>query len=122
MAANQDETYSSVIRGHHVYKENWTPSISEELTINVEEENLFDRHAVAVLKNGEIVGHMPRTISRFSWFFIKRGGFIKAIVTGERKKGIGLEVPCDYIYSGPRTMMKKMKKLLNQADHTELSK
>ena len=101
MAANHEETYSSVIRGHHVYKENRTPLINEELTIDVQEDNLFDRHVVVVLKNGEIVGHMPRTISRFSWFFVRRGGFIKAIVTGRRKKRIGLEVPCDYIYSRP---------------------
>ena len=45
------------LRGHHVYKETWTPYISEELTTNVEDENLFVRHAIAVLKNGEIVGH-----------------------------------------------------------------
>ena len=69
-----EEMFSSVIRGHHVYKETWTPYLSEELTTNVEEGNLFDRHAIAVLKNGEIVGHMPRTITRFSWFFVKRGG------------------------------------------------
>ena len=100
----ETHTFSSVIRGHHVYKETWTLYISEELTTNVEEENLFDRHAITVLKNGEIVGHMPRKIAQLSWFFVKRGGSIKSIVNGNRKKGIGLEVPCDYIYSGPRRM------------------
>lgn len=59
-------TLSSVIRGHHVYKDFWMPYIHEELTVGTEEENLYDRHAVAVLKDGEVVGHMPCTISRLS--------------------------------------------------------
>ena len=80
-----------------------------------EESNSFDKHAVAVLKHGEIVGHMPHELGRFSWFFLKRdAGSIKAVVTGKRKKGLGLEVPCDYKYCGPRKMMKKLEKLLNQ--------
>ena len=58
--------YSSVIRGHHVYKETWTPFIDEELTMDVEEDNPYDQHMVAVLKNGELVGHMPCTIAQFS--------------------------------------------------------
>ena len=99
----ETHTFSSVIRGHHVYKETWTPHapyISEELTTNVEEENLFDRHAITVLKNGEIVGHMPRKIAQLSWFFVKRGGSIKSVVNRNRSRGTF----CDYIYSGPRRM------------------
>ena len=67
------------------------------------------------LKYGEIVGHMPHELARFSWFFLKRdGGSIKAVVTGKRKKGLGLEVPCDYKYFGPQRMIKKLEKLLSQ--------
>ena len=65
-------SFSSIIRGHHVYNTSWTPYLSEELVLAAEESNLFDRHAVAVLKNGEIVGHMPQELARFSWFFLKR--------------------------------------------------
>ena len=109
-------TFSSVIRGHHVYKDFWTPYIHEELTVGTEEENSYDRHAVAILKDGEVVGHMPCTISRFSWFFIQRGGSVRAVVTGRRKKGVGLEVPCIYIYSGSSRIIKKLEKLLNQVE------
>ena len=38
----------SVLRGHHVYKEN----------------NIHDRHAVAVMKDAKIVGHAPCELSR----------------------------------------------------------
>ncbi len=105
-------TCSSVIRGHHIYKETWTPHIDEELIAGCEEGNVYDRHAVAILKDGEVVGHMPRTIARYSWYFLKRGS-IKCVVTGRRKKGIGLEVPCDYIYSGPVKAVQKLKRLLS---------
>ena len=107
-------SFSSVIRGHHVYKTSWTPYLGEELVLAAEESNLFDRHAVAVLKNGEIVGHMPQELARFSWFLKRDDGSIKAVVTGKRKKGLGLEVPCDYKYRGPQRMMKKLEKLLSQ--------
>ena len=59
----------SVVKGHHVI---WTPEVGEELPVNCEYSN---EHAVAVLKDGEIVGHLPRTISRVSWFFLRRGSF-----------------------------------------------
>ena len=63
-------TFSSVIRGHHIYKETWKAYIDEELITGCEEENVFDRHAAALLKNGEVVGHMPRTIARCSMFLV----------------------------------------------------
>ena len=52
----------SVVRGHHIYKTVWTPVIGEELPVEREEDNQHDQHAVAVVKNGDIVGHMPRSI------------------------------------------------------------
>ena len=49
----------SVVRGHHIYKIKtvWTPVIGEELPVEREEDNQHDQHAVAVVKNGDIVGH-----------------------------------------------------------------
>ena len=43
--------------------------IGEELPVEREEDNQHDQHAVAVVKNGDIVGHMPRSISGVSCFF-----------------------------------------------------
>ena len=78
---------------------------------------MFDRHAVAVLKYGEIVqvGHMPHELAWFSWFFLKRdGGSIKAVVTGKTKKALGLELACDCKYRAPLRTMKKLEKLFSQ--------
>ena len=46
-----------------VYKETWTPYIDEEMTVDLDEGNLFDGRAIALLKNGEIEGHMPGSIA-----------------------------------------------------------
>ena len=57
----------SVVRGHHVYKDRWTPRLGETLQCLREEGNSKDRYAVAVYKDLNrdlnIVGHVPRTIS-----------------------------------------------------------
>ena len=54
-----------------------------------------NEHAVAVLNNGGIVGHLPRTISHVSWFFLRRGGHIVCRVTEKRRHDDGVEVPCE---------------------------
>ena len=46
----------STVRRHHVYKAAWSPYIGEELPIQREVNNIHDDFAVAVLKNGNIVG------------------------------------------------------------------
>ena len=58
----------SVVRGHHIYKTSWTLMIGE-LPIEREEDNQHDEHAVAVMKNGTIIGHVLRSVSRLSCFF-----------------------------------------------------
>ncbi len=49
-------TLDSVVRGHHVYKWIWTPTIGEQLQLRPEEDNESDLRAVTVLKHGVIVG------------------------------------------------------------------
>ena len=50
----------SMIRGYHIYKTTWAATVGEELECQRETTNSRDRNAVAVVKNGEIVGHLPR--------------------------------------------------------------
>ena len=106
-------TVNSVVRGHHVYKSVWTPFLGEELVLEAEDGNEHDQHAVAVMKDATVVGHMPRYLLPVSWFFIKRGGTITCTITGHRKHGVGLEVPCDYTYKGSRRTIRKLKKVLD---------
>ena len=75
----------TVIRGHHGYKEVWTPIIGEVLQCEKEEENSHDLYTVAVKKLDSIVGHVPHTISTLCHLFMSRGGSITCTVTGIRK-------------------------------------
>ena len=109
----------SVVRGHHVYKVIWTPVIGEELEVRTEDDNDHDQHAVAVVKDGVVIGHMPRLAAEVSWFFLKRGGSITCRITGNRKFGVGLEVPCTYVYSSCAKTVNKLSKLLDHIDQPQ---
>ena len=63
-------------------------NVREALTINCEYGN---ENALAVLKDGEIVGHLPHTILRVLWFFLRHGGCIVCRVSGKRRHDDGLE-------------------------------
>ena len=105
----------STVRGHHVYKASWSPYIGEELPVQCEVNNIHDDFAVAVLKNSNTVGHVPREISRVCWYFLhKSGSEMTCIVNGDRRRsevdGKGLVVPCVYIFKGKQ---KHLERLIN---------
>ena len=64
----------SVVRGHRIYKPMWTSVIGEKLEVKTEEGNNHNQHANAIVKNGLLIGHMPRLVAEVSWFFLKRAG------------------------------------------------
>ena len=74
-------------RGHHIYKDIWSPRTGEILEAARECGNRHDRHAVSLLKADVIVGHVPRQLSRVLFFFLSHGGKITCEVTGRRKFG-----------------------------------
>ena len=87
-----------------------------------EEDNTYDPFTVAVKKSStEVVGHMPKLVSAAASLFIRKGGNIMCIVTGRRKfsgdlpQG-GLELPCNYIFSGSSEDIAKVKKLLQYSE------
>jgi len=53
----------SCIRGYHVYNAIWTASVGEELPCRREVTNAIDQYAVAVVKDSQVVGHLPLKIS-----------------------------------------------------------
>ena len=60
----------STVRGHHIYKTHWRPDINEELCCEVERENFYDRYAVAVMKDGGVVGHVPQDRAEKNMFLL----------------------------------------------------
>ena len=106
---------TSVVRGHHVYKTIWTPYVGQYLKLSCEEDNEHDDHAICVRKaNGIVVGHAPREISRTFWYFLRHGGEIECEITGKRKRGNGLEVPCTYHFTGGKKLVKRLESILSK--------
>ena len=52
-----------------------------------------------------IVGHIPKEISKISWFFLHKGGTIPCTLKDKRKRTFieqgSLEVPCEPTFSIP---------------------
>ena len=106
----------SSVRGYHVYREVWNAVYGEELQCVREPTNAADRYAIAVTREGTVVGHLPHKISRLCVLFMKRRGTITCRVIGRRKysddlpKG-GLEVPGRLFFFGKPVEVKKLVKL-----------
>ena len=66
--------FNCFITGHHAYKGIWMWGIQEELTYEREPGNQHDEHVVKVLKDGEIVGHIPRLLSKTCTLIFLSGG------------------------------------------------
>ena len=77
---------SNVVRGHHVYKNVWTPSIGERLQLHQQDDNDCDDHAMSIVKAETIVSHIPREMSHTFWHFIRHGGSVGCEIT---EKGAG---------------------------------
>ena len=71
---DEEHTHQSVIRGHHIYKDIWSPFTGERLAVQREDGNNHDRHTACLLKDGDTVGHVPRELSRVFWYFLCHGG------------------------------------------------
>ena len=113
---DQSFLFQAMIRGYHVYKEIWDAVKGECLECKRERSNRFDPFAVSVMKQGTIVGHLPRKISAVCSLFLLRNGTISCQVSGTRRYSSdipqgGLEIPCILTFSGePKLVIKTEKK------------
>ena len=107
----------SCVRGHHVSKTFWSPTLGEELLCEHESGNPTDPYAVAVLNNTVTVRHVPRKISATCSLFLRNNGTILCTITGSRRFSAhlpqgGLEVRCKLKFSGEAKFVEKIRKLL----------
>lgn len=116
--------FNSFIRGYHAYKDIWEPQVGETLLLKRELDNLKDSSAVAVMKETEIVGHIPYNISSALSMFLRREcnkGFSE--VTGKcvnRGAGYGMEVPCIYRLYGPPVYIQRLQQIIQSLQEREL--
>ena len=107
------------VRGYHIYLTIWDAVVGEMLECAREPLNEHDRYAVAVKKDGNIIGHLPRNISRCCSLFLRRGGCIICTITGRRQYSAdlpqgGLEVPCLLLFRAPLKEIQKLKEVLRK--------
>ena len=104
----------SFIRGYHAYMDIWTPVEDEMLRLIPEP---VDRNAVAVMKEGQIVGHVPFNLSPIISLFLRRDvNKAFARVTGgkvNRGAGYGLEIQFVYQFYGPKPYIDKLREVID---------
>ena len=89
--------------------------MGEVLVCERELGNQHDRYAVALKKNGETVGHVPRNLSRPCYYGLLAGSRMHGRVAGERgnTRDNGLEVPMVYTIKGPRSNVETIVTYVN---------
>ena len=127
MSDNQILKISSWIRGFHVYNNWWTPTYGEILPLQPELENAQDKNAVAVLKESRVIGHitfhLANTKNRtgiVTHFISKPTNQGSVEVCGKavnRGGGLGMEIPCVYIFDGPRKRVDLLEQLLDVSNN-----
>ena len=107
-------TFNEYISGYHVYRDVWSPQENEILDCSLESTNRHDPNAVAILKNGLIVGHVPRTLARYCSQALKLNATLYVTVTGKycNPRGNGLEIPCLYTLVGRDAFLKTVMLLI----------
>lgn len=106
------------IRGFHIYKwKRWNPEVGSILTTIPETRPgalVEDRYAIAIQHDKETIGHVPKILSKYTFFFLKNGGTLAVKVTGERQYSYdleqgGLELPAEYCFlTSNQSLLDKM--------------
>ena len=106
-----------MVRGYHVYRNIWEAKNGEVLTCEREINNGYDPFAVSVIKDGVVVGNLPRMISTVASLFLKQKGSITCHANGKRRYSRnlpqrGLEIPCQLYFNSEKSLIDKIEKLL----------
>ena len=97
--------FQTAIRGHHIHKDVWVPTIGQELICkadNREEAIEYDKNPIGVFKTGDpetLLAHLPIELSCLIKYFLEASpeNNLIAAVMGKRKREVGLVVPAKYV-------------------------
>ena len=97
-----------------MYKLTWVPCVNEQVYGEVDFENEHHKHAVKMVKDGKVVGHIPRLFSKALKLVLLAAGSVKDCVTGKpgNTRINGQEVPCTYKVKGPAKHVKLAETLV----------
>ena len=112
-----EERIASFVRGYHVYNGICTATVGDILCYAHKTGNALDRYAVSVLKDGNIVGHLPKKVFKVCCLFLRCGGSVSCEIAGTRRSSRylqqgGLEVLCILIINGRKKEVTKVKRLV----------
>ena len=123
LQAKSNVEVASWIRGYHAYKDCWEVEIGQVLTLQQEPTNPQDKNAIAIIKDSNVVGHMPKGLAStktgvgiIRHFLSKAERKGEVEVTGKsvnRGGGYGMEVPCIYKFTGQAKYTELLEKLLD---------
>ena len=107
----------SNIKGYHVYKSVWTPTLQEQVYGDIEPHNPVDKYAVAVKKDEKVIGHLPLGENgKFTiiFYFLRADPCAKCYITVVGKAvnlgdGDGTQVPRILHLSGQKSMVEILK-------------
>ena len=100
-------SFNSFVRGYHAYMDVWTPKVGDEnLYLEPEDGNEYDKNAVAVIIHGKTGGHIPKNLNKtFKRFLTLPKCTIKCTVIGKRVNhgvGYGFEIAVNFKFLGPK--------------------
>ena len=96
----------------------WTPVLQEKVYGEIEPNNPVDKYAVAVKKDGKVVGHLPLgengKFAKTIFYFLRAdpNGKCTITITGKAVNlgdGEGMQVPCLLQISGKENMVDILK-------------
>ena len=117
-------TLSTAVRGYHVYKDIWSPTTGDEFVCKHEENNSHDAYAMGAYCNDKLVGHLPRELSRYIYFFLLHDGKISGNVTGRRQhcsQAGGMEIPCMLHLTGSKRIINRIKQLIKALNSSSIT-
>ena len=112
--------WPSYVRGYHLYKSDWLSTVARETPrLTTDLNNRQDPFAVAVIKYGCVMEHIPRTISQtVSLFLLGKYSSVRFCeVTGvilNHATGFDLEIWSVRQFYGHQAYIKRLKNILLQ--------
>ena len=81
-------TVERCVRGHHVYKSKWEAKVDSELKA-CHETRLGalteDKYAMALKHKDVTVGHVPKFLSKITYFYLKHGRNLQVKIIGKKQ-------------------------------------
>lgn len=106
--------------GYHECKSIWIP-FDEKLACQMEPKNALNKYAVALIKNGSVIGHLMKgesdKFAKTIFYFLRSEDLnsCTAAVTGKavnKEYGIGMQIPSNLIFSGRKNVIERLRKLV----------